>query len=120
MNELTDMRRVLRVRLSEEACVDTAGSLDASFLEDCGQLFYVGIEGELADCRDELVEVHGRLPRLDGIGLRAGCILGRQKSLLERDWCGCLVVVTATRDEREHRQCCEEWDGEAHDGDPRP
>ena len=102
------------MRLSEETSVLTR-PLEASLLKDLGHLFGVGIDRALTECRDELVEVHGRLPRLDGIGLRAGCILGRDESLRERDGRGRLVITTAAAsDERDRGQSDEEWDGEAH------
>ena len=75
------------MRLFEEARVDTR-TLEAGLLKDRGHLFRVGTDRTLAECRDELVEVAGRLPRLDRIGLRAGCILGRHESLRDREWCG--------------------------------
>jgi hypothetical protein len=90
-----------RMRLSEETCVYTR-PLEAGLLKDLGHLFFVGIDRRLlAEYRDELVEVHGRLPLLNGIRLRAGCIFGRDESLRERDGCG---ITTAARDERDRRQ----------------
>ena len=99
--------------LAEETRVDTR-SLEAGVLKDRGHLFLVGIDRNLAESRDELVEVDGRLPRLDRIGLRAGRIFSRDESLRERDWCSRLLIIPAAGDERDHRQSCEEWDGEAH------
>ena len=68
------------VGLSVEACVH-ARALEAGLRERLGYLFVVGVDCPLVECRDELVEVHGRLPRLDGVRLRPGRILSRHESL---------------------------------------
>jgi len=63
----------------------------------------IGVDVHLAECLDELVEVHGRAALLDGIGLRFGCVLRREQSLRERESgraTGLRVVVTRARDAR--------------------
>ena len=102
-----------RMRLAEEAQVLTR-SLEAGLPKDLGDLLLVGIDRPLAECRDELVEVRGRLPRLDGVGLRVGRLLGRQEALRRRDGGGRLIVITTARDEPECGQSDEERDHETH------
>ena len=92
------------MRLSEEARVDTR-TLEAGVLKDRGHLFLVGIDRGIGESHDELVEVDGRLPRLDGIGLRAGSILGRDESLRDREWRGGRLIITAAGDGNDQDQC---------------
>ncbi len=86
MNELTTWVRFSgRVYLAVETCV-YASALEAGLLERPRSSLRRPdrIEASLSD-RDDLVEVHGRLPRLVGIRLRAGRFFGRDESLRERD-----------------------------------
>src|SRR6185369_1643717 len=90
-----DMRPVWIMRLSEEACVHTR-PLEAGLLEDRGHLLFVWIDQGWAEDRDELVEVHRCLTRLNGIRLGSRCIRGREESLRERGWSR--LIATAARD----------------------
>src|SRR6185503_20518831 len=100
------------MRLSVETSVN-ARPVEASLLEDGSHLFLVRIDREVAECRDELAELDGRLPLLGGIGLRIGRIFGRQKPLRDREWCGRLLVIAAAGDERDDRYRYEDRKGEA-------
>ena len=71
------------VRLAVETSL-RARPFEPSLLEDGGHLLGVGIDCEVAERLDELVEVLRRLGCLDGIGLRTGSILGGQDLLRER------------------------------------
>ncbi len=101
------------MRLSEESRVD-ARTLEVGLVKDRVRLFYVKIDREVAECQDEVVEVHRCLALLDRIGLRPRCILRRYESLRDRQWCGRLIITTAASDERHSSHSYEEWDGEAH------
>ena len=101
------------MRLSEESRVD-ARTLEAGLVKDHVRLFYVKIDREVAECQDEVVEVHRCLTLLDRIGLRPRCILSRDEALRDREWCGRLIITSAASDERHRRHSYEKWDSQAH------